>query len=48
MSSPQPAFRCIDNPEDVAKILAEAAETQINSPQIASSKMDTDKFVAAE
>ena len=48
MSSPQPAFRCIDNPEGVAKILAEAAETQINSPQIASSKMDTDKFFAAE
>ena len=48
MSSPQPALRCIDNPEEVAKILADAAQTQINTPQIARSTMDASKFIAAE
>lgn len=48
MSSPQPALRCIDNPEEVAKILADAAQTQINTPQVARSTMDTRKFIAAE
>ena len=48
MSSPQPALRCIVNPEEVAKILADAAQTQINTPQVARSTMDTRKFIAAE
>ena len=48
MSNPQPAFRCIDNPEEVAKILSKAAETQINSQQITISKLETNNFIAAE
>ncbi|MAT88004.1 MAG: hypothetical protein CL532_05590 [Aestuariivita sp.] len=48
MSNPQPAFRCIDNPEGVAKILADAAKTQLNSPQIARSNIDTGEYIAAE
>ena len=48
ISDPQPAFRCIDNPESVAKILAGAAMTQFNNPQIAKSKIHTSEFIAAE
>ncbi len=48
MSNPQPAFRCIDNPEEVAKILSKAAETQFNSQQITISKLETNNFIAAE
>ena len=48
MNNPQPAFRCIDNPEEVAKILSKAAETQINSEQITISKLETNNFIAAE
>ena len=48
MSSPEPALRCIDNPQEVAKILANAAQTQINTPQVARSTMDTSKFIAVD
>jgi hypothetical protein len=48
MSNPEPALRCIDNPQEVAKILANAAQTQINTPQVARSTMDTSKFIAVD
>ncbi len=48
ISNPQPAFRCIDNPGSVAKILAEAAKTQFNNPKIARSKFDAGEYIAAE
>jgi hypothetical protein len=48
MSSPEPALRCIDNPQEVAKILANAAQTQINTPKVARSTMDTSKFIAVD
>ena len=48
MSKPFPTLRCIDEPERVAKLLAEAAQTEVNMPQLGKGDPQSASIVAAE
>ena len=48
IANPQPTLRSVNNPHEVAKILSEAAKTEVNTPQISKTSENSETILAAE
>ena len=48
IANPQPTLRSVNNPYEVAKILSEAAKTEVNAPQISKTSENSETILAAE
>ena len=48
IANPEPTLRSIANPHEVAKILAEAAKTEVNAPKISKTLEKSEAIFAAE
>lgn len=48
IAKPQPSFRSIDNPKEVASILSEAAKTEVNTPKLTKTLDASEVIVPAQ
>ena len=48
IANPEPTLRSINNPQEVARILAEAAKTEVNGPKISKISDESEAIFAAE